>query len=84
MAFYKTEMGDQKIKVLAYIIEGVFYDCCPQEKVQNMLINQKHILHVRDKAVKKTLFAGDVSRPYLLEIHGRSSREKRDKNKYSR
>lgn len=30
---------------------------------------------MRDKPLKTTLFAGDVSRPLLLEIRGRSSRE---------
>jgi len=41
-----------------------------------MFINPKHILHMRDKPLKTTLFASDVSRPLLLEIHSRSSKEK--------
>jgi len=62
--------------VLADITEGNFPDCCQQEKVQNTFINQKHILHMQDKPIKTTLFASDVLRLLLLEIHERSSREK--------
>jgi hypothetical protein len=74
--FLQNGNGDQEIKVLADITERFFPDCCPQEKVQNMFINQKYILHMRDKPLKTTLFASDVSRPLLLEIHRRSSKEK--------
>ena len=63
--FLQNGNGDQEIKVLAGITAGILYDCCPQEKVQNMFINQKHILHMGDKPVKMTLFPSDISRPLL-------------------
>jgi hypothetical protein len=65
--------------VLADITEGIFSGSCPQEKVQNMFINPKHILHMRDKPLKTTLFASEVSRTLLLEIYRRSSKEKKIK-----
>jgi hypothetical protein len=74
--FLQNGKGDKEIKVLADITEGVFFQLLSTRKVQNMFINPKHILHIRDKPLKTTLFASDFSRPLLLEIHRRSSKEK--------
>jgi hypothetical protein len=73
--FLQNGNGDQEIKVLVDITEGNFPDCCQQEKVQNTFINQKHILHMRDKPLKTSLCASDFSRLLILETHERSSRE---------